>query len=201
MGAFAAQGNRGPAREFVAEMRRVACTIALLAAGTAAAATVPYEVVQAVHGRVVGWTHLPGGWFAVYLDRNGKDFCGLRGAAWRIALVESRKLPVRTTATRSIRAADCGNYVQWVKAGRFSDGRHQEVAFMLWTTPAIGAWTYVYRVAPARLTLLHKFYGDSVTLRNGTATVGFENRGRGPHGELADVYRFTRGRYLLVRRR
>ena len=185
----------------VEQMRRLALLIALLVGGTAGAAVVPYDVVQAVHGRVVGWTHVPKGWFAVYLDRNGAEFCGLRGASWRIALVETQRLPVRSTATRRIRAADCGNYVAWVKSGRFSDGRHEEVAFMLWTTPAIGAWTYVYRVAPARLTLLQKFYGDTVAFGRGTVTVGFENRGRGPHGELADIYRFERGRYVLVRRR
>jgi hypothetical protein len=40
-----------------------------------------------------------------------------------------------------------------------------------------------------------------VTLGPGTATVSFENRGRSPHGEIEDVYRFRGGAYRLVRRR
>jgi len=84
---------------------------------------------------------------------------------------------------------------------RFSDGRHGEVAFMLWTTPSIGASAYVYRVDGGRFQLLAKFDGDKVTLSRGLAVVGFENRGRSPHGEIEDVYRFAGGRYRLVRRR
>jgi hypothetical protein len=37
--------------------------------------------------------------------------------------------------------------------------------------------------------------GDRVTLRRGKVIVGFENRGRSPHGEIEDVYRFVHGRY------
>lgn len=75
----------------------------------------------------------------------------------------------------------------WVRAGRFSDGRHREVAFMLWTTPSIGATAYMYRVASGRFGLLAKVGGDTVKLGRGTVTVGFENRGRSPDGELTDV--------------
>ncbi len=95
----------------------------------------------------------------------------------------------------------CGNEFAWVRTGRFSDGRHREVAFMLWTTPSIGATTSIYRVADGRFSLLARFGGDKVTLGRGTVTVGFENRGRSTHGELADVYRFVGGRYRLVKRR
>jgi hypothetical protein len=72
---------------------------------------------------------------------------------------------------------------------------------MLWTTPAIGATTYVYRLDGGRLRRLARFGGDRVTLSAGTVTVGYENRGRSPHGELEDVYRFVGGRYRLVARK
>jgi hypothetical protein len=88
-----------------------------------------------------------------------------------------------------------------VRAGRFSDGRHREVAFMLWTTPSIGARTSIYRVDADRFRLVATFGGDNVRLGHGTVTVGYENRGRSPHGEIEDVYRFVDGRYRLVRRR
>jgi hypothetical protein len=174
---------------------------ALVLAAGATATTVPYPVVEAVHGRVVGWAKSGSDWFVVYLDGRGDKVCGLDGASWRMALVETRELPVRVVADRRIGGAMCGNELAWVQAGRFSDGGHREVAFMLWTTPAIGAWAYVYRVGGGRFRLLARFGGDRVTLRRGTVIVGFENRGRSPHGEIEDVYRFVHGRYRLVRRR
>lgn len=176
----------------------VAC---LLGAGATTAATVPGDVVNAVHGRIVGWARSGSDWFVVYLDRSGGDWCGLRGASWRIALVETARLPVRVTDERRLTGAMCGNSLAWVRAGRFSDGKHPEAAFMLWATPSIGATTYVYRIDGARLRLLASFAGDKVTLGRGTVTVSYDNRGRSRHGELEDVYRFTGGRYVLVRRR
>src|SRR5947209_6203950 len=150
--------------------RRLAVLVllALVLAGGAAAATVPPPVVEAVHGRVVGWAKSGSDWFVVYVDRKGGDRCGLAGASWRMALVETTKLPVRVVADRRIGGAMCGNELAWVRAGRFSDGRRREVAFMLWTTPAIGASTYIYRVDGGRLRFLAKFGGDSVSLRRGT---------------------------------
>jgi hypothetical protein len=169
--------------------------------GAANAATVPYPVFAAVHGRVVGWAKTGSDWFVVYVDRKGGGWCGLRGVSWRIALVETTRLPVHILADRRVSGAMCGNELAWVQAGRFSDGRHREVAFMLWTTPSIGAWSYIYRVDGGQFRLLATFAGDKVTLSRGTVTVGFENRGRSPHGELEDLYRFVGGRYRLVRRR
>jgi hypothetical protein len=179
----------------------VALLAASLAVDAARAATIPYPVFAAVHGRVVGWEKTGSEWFVVYVDRRGGDLCALRGASWRMALVETIHLPMHVVADRRISGAMCGNELAWVRAGRFSDGRHREVAFMLWTTPAIGAWTYIYRVAAGRFRLLAKFGGDRVTLARGTVTVGFENRGRSAHGELEDIYHFVGGRYRLVRRR
>jgi hypothetical protein len=95
----------------------------------------------------------------------------------------------------------CGNELAWVRGGRFSDGRHREVAFMLWTTPAIGATTFLYRVNGHRFHRLAAFVGDRVALERGTVTVTFENRGRSPKGELQDVYRFDGARYRLASRR
>jgi len=175
--------------------------VGLAGGGVAAAATVPYDVFSAVHGRVVGWARTGSDWFVVYVDRKGGDWCGLQGASWRMALAETRKLPVRVVADRRIGGAMCGNELAWLRAGRFSDGRHREVAFMLWTTPAIGAWTYIYRLGGAGFSLLVRFGGDRVVLRRGTVTVSFENRGRSRHGEIEDVYRFVGGHYRLVRRR
>ena len=169
--------------------------------GAAVAATVPAPVVEAVHGRVVGWAKTGSDWFVVYVDRTGGGWCGLEGASWRMALVETSKLPVRVITDRRIAGAMCGNELAWVQAGRFSDGRHQEAAFMLWTTPSIGASAYVYRVDGGQFRLLARFAGDKVTLRQGTAIVGFENRGRSPRGEIEDVYRFVGGHYRLIRRR
>lgn len=170
----------------------------LVAAGASAAATVPGDVVDAVHGRVVGWARSGSDWFVVYLDRRGSGWCGMQGASWRIALVETERLPVRVTADRRLSGAGCGNSLAWVSAGRFSDGKHPEAAFMLWTDPSLGAATYLYRIDGGRLVLLAKFGGDRVVLRRGTVTVSFENRGRSLHGEIEDVYRWEKGRYRLV---
>jgi hypothetical protein len=186
------------------QLRRLAVTVAigcLLGVGAGAAATVPTDVLNAVHGRIVGWARSGSDWFVVYLDRSGGDWCAMRGASWRIALVETERLPVRVTANRLLAGAMCGNSLAWVRAGRFSDGKHPEAAFMLWTTPSIGATTYIYRIGGERLQLLARFGGDKITLGRGTVTVSFESRGRSRHGEIEDVYRFTGGRYTLVHRR
>jgi hypothetical protein len=44
---------------------------------TAAAATEPTPVVEAIHGRVVGWAKSGSDWFALYVKRNGGGWCGL----------------------------------------------------------------------------------------------------------------------------
>jgi hypothetical protein len=163
--------------------------------------TIPFPVFEAVHGRVVGWAKTGHDWLAVYVDKPGVGWCGLGHDSWRIALVETKAVPVQIVADRRIGAAECGNALSWVRAGRFTDGLHREVAFMLWTTPAIGATAYIYRVAANRLRLLATIHGDRVNLARGRAVVGFENRGRSAHGELKDTYRFLDGRYRLVRRR
>lgn len=162
------------------------------------AATIPYPVFAAVNGRVVGWAPTGRDWFVVYLDRRGRDPCGLDHASWWMALVETEKLPMRVSVAKRISGAMCGNELAWVRTGRFSDGRHQEVAFMLWTDPAIGATTYIYRIVGGRFQLLAKFGGDRVTLTPGKVTVSFENRGRSMRGEIEDIYRFERGHYKLV---
>lgn len=177
-----------------------ACSLALIASD-APAATIPSDVVNAVHGRVVGWARSGRDWFVVYLDRRGSDWCGMRGSSWRLALVETKRLPIRVTADRRLGGAMCGNSLAWVRAGSFSDGKHAEAAFMLWATPSIGATTYIYRIGGERLQLLAKFGGDKVTLGQGTVRVSFENRGRSAHGEIEDIYRFTGRNYTLVRRR
>src|ERR1051325_5923745 len=121
-------------------LRRLALSVAigcLIGVGATAAATIPDDVLNAVHGRVVGWARSGSDWFVVYLDRTGGDWCGMRGASWRIALAETESLPVRVTADRRLEGAMCGNALAWVRAGRFSDGKHTEAAFMLWTTPSI----------------------------------------------------------------
>ena len=172
----------------------------LAVASFAGAATVPQPVVDAVHGRVMGWARSGADWFVVYVDRKGGDRCGLRGASWRMALVETERLPARTTDDRRIAGAMCGNALAWVRAGRFSDGKHPEAAFMLWTTPSIGATASLYRLDGGRLHHLADFSGDRVVLGRGVVTVTFENRGRSPKGELRDVYRFDGVRYRLIRR-
>jgi hypothetical protein len=192
--------GRSP-RRLAQRVATVALVVGSLAAGAASAATIPSSVFTAVNGRVVGWAKTGSEWFVVYVDRKGSDTCGLRGASWRMALVETRKLPVRAVADRRITDAMCGNELAWVRAGRFSDGRHREVAFTLWITPSIGARTSIYRVDRDRFRLLATFGGDTVTLRRGLAVVVYENRGRSPNGEIEDVYRFENGRYRLVRSR
>jgi hypothetical protein len=179
----------------------VAALAAMISAGAASGTTIPSPILEAVHGRVAGWTKTAGDWFVVYVDRAGRGRCGLDGASWRIALVETARIPVHVVSDRRVAGAMCGNELSWVRAGRFSDGRHREVAFELRVTPSIGAHTHVYRVDGDDLRLLATFGGDSVTLRRGIAIVGYQNRGRSPHGEIEDVYRFVAGRYRLVRRR
>jgi hypothetical protein len=182
-------------------LRLLAAIVAALAlAGTTAAATVPTDVLDAVHGRVAGWARSGSSWFVVYLDRRGSGWCGLDGASWRFALVRTQPLPDRIVTDRRLGAAMCGNSLAWVRAGRFTDGIHADVAFMLWATPSIGATTSVYRIDGTRLRLVRTFGGDRVVLGRGVATITFENRGRSRHGELKDVYRFENGRYRLVSR-
>ncbi len=115
----------------------LALTLAL--SGSASTATTPPPVGEAVHGRVVGWARSGADWFVVYLKGAGKAWCGFEGATWRMALVTTAPLPVHVAADRAIGGAMCGNELAWVRSGRFSDGRHREAAFMLWTTPSIGA--------------------------------------------------------------
>ena len=188
-------------RLWVGRLLLMVATGCALCVGSSAAATVPTDVVNAIHGRVVGWARSSSDWFVVYLDRRGGDWCGMRGASWRIALVETNRLPVRVTADRRLGGAGCGNSLAWVRAGRFSDGKHPEAAFMLWSDPALGATTYIYRIGGERLQVLATFAGDKVTIRKGIVMVSFENRGRSAHGEIEDVYRFTGGTYTLVHRR
>jgi hypothetical protein len=161
-------------------------------------ATVPDQVLFAVHGRTVGWAKSGNQWFVIYLQGEGKGICGLDGAHWRMALVATTPLPAHIVDDRSIGGAMCGNQLSWVRAGRFSDGKHQEVAFMLWTTPSIGAMTYLYRIHGRRIVPLAQFAGDDVVLGPGSATVTYENSGRSPHGELKDIYSFQNDRYRLV---
>src|SRR5919204_4122 len=85
--------------------------------------------------------------------------------------LETPELPVRVVADRRIGGAMCGNDLAWVRAGRFSDGRHREVAFMLWTTPSIGATASIYRVDGGRFRSLASFAGDRVVLARGTVVV------------------------------
>jgi hypothetical protein len=170
-----------------------------LAVAAPSAATVPTPVLDAVQGRVAGWAASPGGFVAVYTDRRGGGWCGLEGATWWIALVRSKD--DRTVSSRRVGGAMCGNSLAWVRAGRFSDGRHPEVAFMLWTTPSIGATTYIYRIEGTKLVRLAVFPGDKVELGRGTVTASFENAGRNPHGKLRETYRFENGRYVRLRGR
>jgi len=160
--------------------------------------TVPEPVTSGVHGRVMGWAQSKPDWFAVYVDKAGGDWCGLQGASWWIGLVDTTKQPERLVYSQKLGSAMCGNSLAWVRAGRFSDGLHPEVAFMLWQTPSLGATTYVYRIAGGRLQLLANVPGDSVTLGRGVITARFENSGRSPDGKSKDVYRFSDGRYRLV---
>jgi hypothetical protein len=175
-----------------------ATVVAVAMCGTSSAATVPSPVADAVHGRVLGWARSPTGWFVVYVDRRGGDWCGLRGGSWRIALVTESPPPAHVVSGRRIGGAMCGNALAWVRAGRFSDGRHREAAFLLWATPSLGATAFVYRIERRRLARLATFHGDRVSIKPGVVVIGFENRGRSPHGEIEDTYRFVRGAYRLV---
>jgi hypothetical protein len=182
---------------------RVAAVLALALdlSRSASTATIPPPVLWAIHGRAVGWAPTGPDWFVVYLKGPRRPPCGLDGATWRMALVSTAPWPPHIAADRRISGAMCGNELAWVQSGRFSDGRHREVAFMLWTTPSIGAHAYIYRVGRQSFRLLASFGGDRVVLSRGIVRVSFENRGRSPHGEMLDVYRFSGGRYRLVARR
>lgn len=165
-----------------------------------ATGTIPYPLFRSVDGRIIGWAKTGHDWFVVYVDRVSHAPCGLDHDSWRLALVDpNAALPV--VADRRVGPAMCGNALAWVRAGSFTESGQRDVAFFLWSTPAIGATGYVYRVAADHLRLLATFHGDSLELGRGRAVVGFENRGRSGHGELEDVYRFLDGRYRLVQRR
>jgi hypothetical protein len=182
---------------------RVRVTVALAAAVLglstgAGAATLPQPVFSAVHGRVVGWARSGDDWLAVYVAGTGTGWCGLDGASWWVALVQTSPTGDRAGSTVRIGSSMCGNTLAWVRAGRFSDGRHPEVAFLLWATPSLGATTYLFRIEGSRLVRLATFPGDRVTIARGTVTATFENAGRSPNGELRDVYRYKDGRYRLT---
>jgi hypothetical protein len=74
--------------------------------------------------------------------------------------------------------------------------RSSTVLFLLSTA----ATASIYRIVGNRFRLLASFRGDRVVIAPGTVTVGFENRGRSPHGEIEDIYRFQHGHYRLVSR-
>ena len=182
---------------------RVRVAVLLGAAGLAlstgaGAATLPQPVVAAVHGRVVGWARSGSDWLAVYVEGEGTGWCGLDGSSWWVALVQASPASDRVSSSERIGSSMCGNSLAWVRAGRFSDGRHPEVAFMLWATPSLGATTYLFRIEGGRLVRLATFPGDRVTLARGTVTASFENAGRSPNGEIRDVYRYEDGRYRLT---
>jgi hypothetical protein len=182
---------------------RVAAVLApaLALSGSANTATIPPPVLEAIHGHAVGWAPTGPDWFVVYLKGRGGAGCGFDGATWHMALVSTAPAPPHVAADRRIGGAMCGNELAWVQSGRFSDGSHREVAFMLWTTPSIGARAYIYRVGRHGFRLLASFAGDRVVLSRGIVRVSFENRGRSRHGEMLDVYRFSGGRYRIVARR
>ena len=165
------------------------------------AGIVPAQVLFAVHGRVIGWTAAGRQWFVVYLAGRPGGACGLEGATWRLALVSGAPLPYHVVDDRALVGAMCGNELAWVRGGRFTDGRHAEAAFMLWTTPSIGATTYVYRVDGERLERVASIPGDKALLRRGTVSITWENAGRSPNGELTDTYRWRGSRYVLERRK
>ncbi len=174
-------------------------SVGLMLASSTRAGTVPEPVVSAVHGRIVGWAQSPPNWFAVYVEGKGSGWCGLDGASWWIALVRTPNQSAPTAASsRRLGGAMCGNTLAWVRAGRFSDGRHREVAFMLRATPSIGATTYIYRIGGNRLERLAAIPGDQVTLGQGTVTARFENAGRSPDDRRVDRYVFRSGRYRLA---
>jgi hypothetical protein len=177
-----------------------AVLVALGVTSPALAGTVPSPVADAVHGRVMGWDQSGSQWAVVYVNRPGGGRCGLAGASWRLALVETAGLPARVVADVALGGAMCGNELAWVRTGRFSDGRHREVAFTLWTTPSIGARTMIFRLRAERLQRLAVIPGDRVALGRGIATVIWENRGRSPRGEITDTYRFDGRTYQLVAR-
>ena len=188
-------------KRLAAKALSAAVLASLALSGAVAAETVPQPVLDSIHGRPVGWARSQRDWFVVYLDHKGSGWCGLQGASWRMALVEISPVPERVLADRGISRADCGNWLAWVRAGRFSDGRHREAAFMLWATPSIGATTYIYRIGGGRFQRLAEFVGDRVQIGRGTVVVSFESRGRSPRGEIKDIYRFNGTRYKLETRR
>jgi hypothetical protein len=177
-----------------------AVALAAALAGASAASTVPAPVVFTVHGKVVGWVSAPAAYVAVYVEGRGGGWCGLDGASWWIGLVDTSSETARLAATHRLGYAMCGTSLNWVRAGRVLHGRPTDVAFQLWATPSLGATTYVYRLAGTRLVRLGAFAGDRVTLGRGTVSVGFENRGRSPKGDLRETYRFEGGRYRLASR-
>ena len=73
------------------------------------------------------------GWNRVKLRATGGR--NARNAVRQSAINASMRVAV-ALLTSLVLAATAGAEV---RAGRFSDGRHREVAFMLWTTPSIGA--------------------------------------------------------------
>jgi hypothetical protein len=102
-----------------------------------------------------------------------------------MALVLTSPPPVHVAADRRIVRAGCGNDLAWMRAGHWSDGGHREVALMLRAGRSLGTTTTsIHRIERDRFVRLSAFAGDRVEIGRGTVTVGFENRGRSPHGEI-----------------
>jgi len=165
---------------------------------TRSGSTVPSPLLFAVHGRIMGWTRTDDGWAIVFLSGKASGRCGMNGASWHLGIASGHPLPFHLTSVEAVEPAMCGNRLQWVRSGSFSDGKHTEVAFMLWTTPSLGASAYVYRVTEGRLELLRRFAGDGFTLEKGKVVATFENRQRSPNGHLTMTYVYAHGNYHLV---
>jgi hypothetical protein len=185
-----------------------AALVALL--GTSVAAARPPEPVRtAVPGRVAAWQQADLApttgreWAVAYhlLERRQCD--GEFNGTWRLAVVSASGVRI---IDRRFDRSYCGGGVMWLRAGRLTDGRHDEVAVDLAVTPSIGHQARIFRVEGGRLRLLRTFNADGVRLadRSGDGRPDFVLRwhhpARAPDGRTSEqIWRWDNGRYRLWR--
>jgi hypothetical protein len=184
--------------------------LVLAALAAAGAAPKPPEPLQAaIPGRIWGWqqanlTREAGReWVVAYhlLERRVCD--GEFNGTWKLAVVSAAG---RRIIDRRFDRSFCGTGLMWLRAGRLTDGRHDEIAVDLAITPSYGNQARIYRVEGRKLRLLRTFNADGVRLadRSGDERPEFVltwiHPARAPDRHTAEqVWRWENGRYHLWR--
>jgi hypothetical protein len=169
----------------------------------------PEPLRHAVHGRIAAWQRsdllVEDGreWAVAYHVLKRKACDGEFNGTWRLTILTAT---VDRAIDRPFDRSYCGTGLVWLRAGRFTDGRHPEVAVDLAVTPSIGHQARIFRVEGRRLRLLRTFNADRVRFvdrsgdRRPEFVLSWHHRARSPGGRASEqVWRWQNGRYRLWR--